>query len=141
MTERSFSMAKLARASATHVAVAFLAMGGWALWANRAHGAAALAPALAQGALSGAITLVLKRALEWLAARLTGWRARVLPPLITASAIGATLVAVHRAIGTPEIAATIAVPWSVSTLYAIVYAATLARERRGQPPGYSRGRA
>jgi hypothetical protein len=122
-------MAKLARASATHVAVAFVAMAGWALFANRAHGAAAIVPALAQGALSGAITFVLKRVLEQLAARLSGWRALALPPLITASAILATLVAVHRAIGTPEIAATIAVPWSVSTLYAIVYSAALARER------------
>jgi mannose/fructose/N-acetylgalactosamine-specific phosphotransferase system component IIC len=125
-------MAKLARASATHVAVAFLAMGAWALYANRAHGAAAILPALAQGTLSGAITFVLKRVLEWLAARLAGWRALVLPPIATASAILATLIAVHRLIGTPEIAATIAVPWSVSTLYAIVYAATLARGRLGR---------
>ena len=125
-------MAKLARASAIHVAVAFVAMGGWALYANRAHGAAAIVPALAQGTLSGAITWVLKRVLEWLAGRLSGWRARVLPPLITASAILAVLVTVHRLIGTPEVAATIAVPWSVSTLYAIVYAATLARVRHGR---------
>jgi fructose-specific phosphotransferase system IIC component len=125
-------MAKLARASATHVAFAFLAMGGWALFANRAHGGAAILPALAQGLLSGVITFVLKRALEWLAARLAGWRAIALPPLITASAILATLVAVHLAIGTPEIAATIAVPWSVSTLYAFVYSALLGRGRRGR---------
>ena len=124
-------MAKLARASATHIAFAFLAMGGWALFANRAHGGAAMLPALAQGLLSGGITFVLKRTLEWLAARLAGWRAIALPPLITACAILATLVAVHLAIGTPEIAATIAVPWSVSTLYAIVYSALLARGRRG----------
>ena len=123
-------MAKLARASATHVAFAFVAMGGWALFANRAHGAAAILPALAQGALSGAITFVLKRVLEWLAGRLAGWRALALPPLATASAILATLVGMHAAIGTPEIAATIAVPWSVSTLYAIVYTAALSRQRR-----------
>jgi hypothetical protein len=53
-----------------------------------------------------------------------------LPPLITASVTLVVLTAVHRLIGTPDIAATIAVPWSVSTLYAIVYAAGLARERR-----------
>jgi hypothetical protein len=123
-------MAKLASASATHVAFAFLAMGSWALFANRAHGAAAILPALAQGMLSGAITFVLKRTLEWLAGRLAGWRALLMPPLITASAILATLVGVHTAIGTPEIAATIAVPWSVSTLYAIVYSAMLGRGRR-----------
>jgi hypothetical protein len=132
MTERSFTMGKLARASAIHVAVAFVAMGGWALFANRTHGEAAITPALAQGTLSGAITWVLKRVLEWLAARLTGWRALALPPLITASAILAVLVTVHRLIGTPEIAATIAVPWSVSTLYAFVYTAALARGRHGR---------
>ena len=126
------SLAKLARASGTHAAFAFLAMGGWALFANRAHGAAALGPALAQGALSGAITLVLKRTLEALVARLRGPVAYVLPPLATASVILATLAGVHLAIGTPEIVATIAVPWSVSTLYAIVYSAVLAQDRQDQ---------
>jgi len=125
------SLAKLARASAVHVAVAFVAMGGWTLFANRAHGSAAILPALAQGTLSGLITLVLKRVLEAFAARLSGWRAYVLPPLTTASVILALLVGVHRLIGTPEIVATIAVPWSVSTLYAIVYTAALLRGRRG----------
>ena len=115
-----------------HVVVAFVGMGGWALFANRAHGAAAIGPALAQGAMSGVITLVLKRALEAFAARLSGWTAYVLPPLTTASVILAVLIVVHRLIGTPEIAATIAVPWSVSTLYAIVYTAALARGRRGK---------
>lgn len=110
-----------------HVAFAFFAMGGWALYANRAHGAAALAPALAQGAMSGAITLVLKRALEAMSQRLGGILAYLVPPLITASVILAVLLGVHRLIGTPEIAATITLPWSVSTLYAVIYAATLAR--------------
>jgi mannose/fructose/N-acetylgalactosamine-specific phosphotransferase system component IIC len=77
---------------------------------------------------------VLKRTLEWLAARLAGWRALALPPLITASAILATLLAVHLAIGTPEIAATIAVPWSASTVYAFVYSGVLARGRGAKEP-------
>ena len=115
-----------------HVGVAFVGMGAWALFANRAHGAAAIAPALAQGTMSGLITLVLKRALEAFAARMSGWTAYALPPLTTAGAILAVLVGVHSLIGTPEIAATIAVPWSVSTLYAIVYTAALARGRRGK---------
>jgi hypothetical protein len=126
------SLAKLARASAVHVAVAFVAMGGWTLFANRAHGSAAIVPALAQGMLSGLITLVLKRVLEAFAARLSGWGAYVLPPLTTASVILALLIGVHRLIGTPELAATIAAPWSVSTLYAIVYTAALLRGRRGR---------
>lgn len=115
-----------------HVAFAFLAMGGWALFANRAHGAGAIVPAVAQGALSGAITFGLKRVLEALAARLTGWTAYILPPLVTAGAILALLAGVHTLIHTPEIAATIAVPWSVSSLYAIIYTAVLVRERRGR---------
>ncbi len=121
------SLASLARASAVHVGFAFVAMGGWALYANRAHGAAAILPALAQGTLSAAITFVLKRTLEALSRRLAGPAAYLVPPLVTASVILALLAGVHMLIGTPEIAATIAVPWSVSTLYAIVYAATLAR--------------
>ena len=130
MAESSFSLAKLARASLAHVAFAIVAMGGWALFANRAHGVAALTPALAQGALSGGITFILKRVLETLVGRLHGWLAYVLPPIATASAILAILAGVHLAIGTPEIVATIAVPWSVSTLYAIVYSAVLAKDRQ-----------
>lgn len=106
-------------------------MGGWALFANRAHGDAAYLPALAQGALSGAITLVLKKVLEAMSHRFSGWIAYILPPVITASVILAILVAVHWLIGTPEIAATIAVPWSVSTLYAAIYSALLARGKHG----------
>jgi hypothetical protein len=132
MTRAPLSLAKLARASAVHVAIAFAAMGGWALFANRAHGAGAIGPALAQGTMSGLITLGLKWVLEAFAARLSGWRAYVLPPLFTASTILALLTAVHRLIGTPEIGATIAAPWSVSTLYAILYTAALTRSRRGR---------
>ena len=43
------------------------------------------------------------------------------------------LVAVHRLVGTPEIARTIAVPWSVSTLYAILYTAALVRPKADAP--------
>jgi hypothetical protein len=132
MARPSLSLAKLARASAVHVGFAFIAMGGWTLFANRAHGAAAIGPALAQGTISGLITLVLKRVLEAFAARLNGWIAFVLPPLVTAGAILALLVCVHLVIGTPELWATIAVPWSVSTGYAIVYTAALLRDRRGR---------
>jgi len=112
------------------VAFAFLAMGGWALWANAGHGlAAAWRPALVQGVISGVITLVLKRVLEAIVGRFAGPTAFVVPPLLTASVILAALIAVHRLIGTPEIARTVAVPWSVSTLYAILYTAALARGR------------
>lgn len=125
-------MQNLARSTFVHIAFAFVAMGGWTLWANSDHGlAAAWRPALVQGVISGVITLVMKRAIEAMVARLAGPAAFVVPPLVTASVILAVLVTVHRLIGTPEVARTIAVPWSVSTLYAIVYGAAVARGRSG----------
>jgi hypothetical protein len=125
---------RLAGSTVAHVAVAALAMGGWALFANRAHGlAAATPPALAQGAMSGLITLGLKRALEAMAGRFPGALAYLVPPSLTAAAILLVLVAVHRLIGTPEIARTIAVPWSVSTLYAFTYTAALVRSAGARP--------
>jgi hypothetical protein len=129
MARSRWSFTTLARASGIHVAIACLAMGSWAFFANRAHGAGAFAPAIAQAALSGLITLVLKKSLERMSVRLTGFLAYVLPPLVTASAILILLVSVHALIGTPEIIATIAVPWSVSTTYAFVYSAVLAGGR------------
>lgn len=124
-------MERLLKSSLVHIAFGFLAMGGWALFANRAHGlAGAWLPALAQGAMSGALTGLLKKTLEALDGRLKGLAAWVAPPAITAGSILTLLVLVHTAIGTPEVIATIAVPWSVSTLYAIVYNAGLVRARR-----------
>jgi hypothetical protein len=122
--------AGLLRARWVHVTFAFVAMGGWALVANRAHGSGALAPALVQGLVSAVITAILKGVLDRLAGRFPGLAAYILPPLITASVVLAALVAIHAAIGTPELVQTIAVPWSVSTLYAILYAADLERRRR-----------
>lgn len=125
---------RFAGASATHVGFAFLAMGGWALYANSAHGLAdAVGPAVAQGVLSGLITLGLKRVLEALRPRFSVLAAYVAPPVLTASVVLAVLVLVHRLIGTPEMVRTIAVPWSVSTLYAFAYAATLARGKSRVP--------
>lgn len=118
------------RARWVHVIFAFVAMGGWALFANRAHGAGALAPALVQGLVSAGITAILKGVLDRFAGRFPGLAAYVLPPLITASVVLAALVAIHLGIGTPELVRTIAAPWSVSTLYAILYAADLERRRR-----------
>ena len=126
MAERSFF-----RSSAAHMAFGFLLMGGWALFANRAHGLdEAWLPALAQGTVSALLTAVIKKVIEWLDGRIAGPLAYVAPPLITASSILATLFAMHSLIGTPEIAATIAFPWSISTLYAIVYNAGIVRARR-----------
>lgn len=124
-------MRRLLRSSLVHVAFGFLLMGGWALFANRAHGLpGAWLPALVQGTISGALTGALKMTLEALDGRLSGVLAYVVPPAVTAGSILTLLVLAHSLIGTPELVATIAFPWSVSTLYAIVYNAGLVRTRR-----------
>lgn len=122
---------RLMKSSLVHMAFGFLAMGGWALFANRAHGLqAAWLPALAQGTVSALLTGVIKRALEWMDGRFASVLAFLLPPVATAGAVLATLVTVHSLIGTPELVATIAFPWSLSTLYAFIYNATLVKARR-----------
>lgn len=124
-------MERLLKSSLVHVAFGFLLMGGWALFANREHGlAAAWLPALVQGIISGALTGLLKKTLEALDGKLAGALAFMVPPAITAGSILLVLTLVHRLIGTPELVATIAFPWTVSTLYAVVYNARLVTERR-----------
>jgi hypothetical protein len=123
-------MRDLARSSIVHVAVAFLAMGGWAVFANRAHAfPQPLVAGLVQGALSGAITLVLKRMIEAIATRLAGIAALVLPPLIAVALSLAILTTIHTLAGTPEILATIALPVGVTALYSTLYAVALWRQK------------
>lgn len=124
-------MRSLARQSWTHIAVAFLAMGGWAVFANRAHPMPQpLVAGVVQGALSGAITFLLKRMVEAVAARLSGKAALLLPPLIAVALSLAILVTIHGMAGTPEIATTIALPISVTALYSTLYAIALWRSRK-----------
>jgi len=117
-----------ARQSAVHMAGAFLAMGGWAVFANRAHPMPEplIAGAL-QGTISAIITLLLKGMIEAVSARLSGLPALVLPPLLAAGVSLALLLTLHGLAGTPEIALTIAVPLTVSTTYAFIYSLALWR--------------
>lgn len=110
---------------------AFLAMGGWALFANRAHGLnAALPAAVLQGALSAGITLTLKTVVERLAPRFGGLAALCLPPLIAAALSAALLTTLHHLAGTPEVFATVALPLAVATSYAAIYNFSLFAARR-----------
>jgi hypothetical protein len=129
--------------TALHVAFGFFAMGGWAVFANRDHPLPeALLAGVVQGTISGLLTLVLKKALERMSAMFsrapasdegTGRKlaALVAPPIITAASILAILVTAHTLAGTPEIAATIAVPFTVSTTYAVLYNLKLWRGAHG----------
>lgn len=127
-----------ARSTLAHVGFGFIAMGAWAVFANRDHPLAqALVAGLVQGTISGLLTLVLKKALEAMS-RLMGRRhapallALIAPPMTTAASILAILVTAHTLARTPEIAATIAVPFAVSTTYAILYNLRLWRDARGR---------
>ena len=124
-------LARLMRSSIVHVGFAFLAMGSWAAFANRAHPMPApLYAGLLQGAISATITLVLKRAIEYLASRFSGLAALLAPPGI-AGLVSATLLTIlHTLGGTPEIAKTIAVPLIVATSYAALYNYSLWRIRK-----------
>ncbi len=132
MSETKSFREQMASNTFVHVAFGFIAMGAWAVFANRHHPLEqALLAGLVQGTISGALTLFLKKFLEWFNARLKGVTALVLPPLVTATAIATILTTAHTLAGTPEVLATIAVPFTVSTSYAILYNLRLWRAAHG----------
>jgi hypothetical protein len=121
---------RLARSSAVHVTFAFLAMGGWAVYANRGHSTAQMLMAgLVQGILSGFLTLFLKSVIERLSHRFSGAAVLWAPPLIACMSSAALLLLIHAISGTPEILRTIAVPLTVSTGYAVLYNYSISRGR------------
>ena len=107
---------------AVHVAFAFFAMGGWALFANRHHAMPKpVVAAIVQGTLSAVLTLYLKTAIDALSSRFSGTKRLFLPPLLACLGSSAMLAAIHMASGTPEVLRTIALPLAVSTTYAAIY--------------------
>jgi hypothetical protein len=125
-------MTALADRGLAHMGAGFLLMGGWAVVANHGHPMPApLVAGLVQGTLTALITLGLKRMVEGIAARTSGLAAVVLPPL-AACAVSVTLLGtIHRIAGTPEVLRTLAMPATVSTLYALLWALRLKERRHG----------
>ena len=112
-----------------HVTVGFLAMGCWAIFANASHGLRAMLLAgLVQGLISGALTLGLKRSVDWMRPRMARTPGYWVPPLLAVGGSALLLVTAHWLSGTPEIAATIAVPLGVSLSYIFTY--NILRQRR-----------
>lgn len=117
---------KLFDSTFVHMLGAFIAMGSWAYIANRMHPfETAMASAVLQGLLSATITFFMKKALEALAAMFRRRSLRVAsliaPPFITCSVSLAVLVGAHMTLGTPELIATISIPFSVAFSYACLY--------------------
>lgn len=121
---------RLLRSGVVHVLFAFLAMGSWAVFANRAHTMPApLYAGLVQGTISAALTLFLKSVIDWLSVRFSGPARFWAPPLIACLGSASILVAIHAASGTPEILRTIALPLLVSTTYAAIYNYSISARR------------
>lgn len=120
--------AATARNSAVHMAVAFIAMGSWATFANLAHPMPRpLIAGVVQGTLSALITLFLKRMIEALSARLPGSAGYWVPPVVALGVSLSLLSSIHWIAGTPEILRTIVVPLSVTAIYATSYNLALRR--------------
>lgn len=116
------------RSKLTHGAAGFLLMGGWAAFANRAFAMPApLIAGLVQGVLTACITLLLKQVIEAIFARTSGPARLALPPLAAFATSLILLTTIHTLAGTPAFWATIIVPLTVSTLYAILYTRMLNR--------------
>lgn len=117
----------LLRSNLAHGFAGFVLMGSWAAFANRHHlWPAPLQAFLVQGALTAAITVLLKRAVETVLARNPDrpW----LAPLAAAAISCSLLTLVHTLAGTPAFWATIAVPFTVATTYAALYTRRLAHD-------------
>ncbi len=130
------TLKRWAGSGTVHVLFAFLAMGGWAMFANRAHAMPQpLYSGLLQGALSACLTLFLKSVIDALSRRFTGAARLWAPPLIACLGSASLLTFLHVLIGTPEIASTIAVPLLVSTSYASIYNYSLSRRKESDHDG------
>ena len=121
-------MKGILRSSAMHTAAGGVLMGSWAWFANRGFDwPAPVLAALVQGAITASITYVMKRVIETVSARSGGIAQFILPPMAAAMVSASVLIGLHSLAGTPALWLTIAVPFSVATVYAVIYAATLAR--------------
>ena len=126
----AMALTDLARKTSVHVVSAVLVMGSWAAFANRNHGAAALLrAACVQAGASAFFTFTLMSTLERLGARLRGTKAYIVPPSVCCVIVLAILVTAHRLAGTPQLWATIAVPYAASAGYAWVYGWNVASHR------------
>ena len=107
--------------------VAFALYGGWAAFANRAHGLdAALRALLVQGCSSAFVTSTVAGVIEGAHARLPRTRASALLAVCFGVAFASAFhVTVHLVARTPELARTVAVPIHASVVYASGYVTTL----------------
>ncbi|MEL7025079.1 MAG: hypothetical protein AAGL69_15190 [Pseudomonadota bacterium] len=109
--------------------VAFAFYAAWAAWANRAHGLTGMTiAALTQGGYSAVVTLGMTSLIEWLFAGSGSlWQRELRCVSGTVLLLVFSSTAVHVVAGTAEIWMTILPSWIFGTLYALIYARSLAR--------------
>ena len=113
-----------------HIGGAFIVMAAWAYFANRFHTPQqAMLAAILQGTLSATITFFMKKTLEALSAFFIAknlrWPALIATPLIACTGSLILLVGAHIIANTPELLATIALPFSAAFSYACFYSLRL----------------
>ena len=119
----------LASRTWVHVAVGAALMGSWAFYANRQHAMAeTIRAALLQAVLSGFLTACLKMIADRLLQSLAHWALAAGTSLLVSATL---LLSAHWLSGTPEIAATVAVPLVVSGSYIFGYCYLRRRHSHG----------
>lgn len=107
-------------------------MGGWAVFVSASHSLhAMLLAGLVQGLISGALTLGLKRSVDWMRPCMSRGPESWVPPLIAICGSALLLVSAHWLSDTPQIAATVTVPLGVSLSY--LFADNILRHCRKGP--------
>ena len=110
---------KLASQTWVHMAIGAVLMGSWAFFANRQHPTAeAIQAAVLQAGLSGFLTACLKMIADRLRQILPHWALGAGLSLLFSVTL---LLAAHWMSGTPELAATVAIPILVSGSYIFGY--------------------
>jgi hypothetical protein len=129
------------RRSMIMAAIAFLAYGAWAAYANWDHGAAAYVPsALTQGVISFLVTAFLTLGMEAVFRRMRpGWARFGVTALGPQTGVAIATATAHYAVGTPEILTTMAPSLILGTLFCALYTAGLVARARAS--ANVRGRA
>ena len=107
----------------------FVAYGGWAYYANSAHGPEiAMRSGLVQGTYSLVLTFLMTLVTEWLFLAFARVPARIASAMVVISVVlFLSAYGIHMIVGTPEILMTIVPGWIIGSVYTLVYLLGLKR--------------
>ena len=124
-----------ARRGVAVAAASALLFGGWALWMNLDHGwPPALAAAGAQTFASFTTTFFIALVMEGLAGTTPDPRGKFVRAFVGSIAVaGPYMIALHWIAGTPDLWATLSVPFATGGAFGFAYSANLMRTARRAP--------